>query len=94
MTQATRNGLIGLLEFPAVSQIDQLVMDLYLEPFASREDFETRASGDTHLLAVLATAEYHEHWHRIAAAATARPSGCDVHPVLMPGCFRCTEVNR
>jgi hypothetical protein len=70
MTQATRNGLIGLLDSPAVAAIDQEVMDAYLSPYSSHEDYVARATGETVYLAVQATAEYHEHWERIRSAST------------------------
>lgn len=68
MTQATRNSLIGLLDSPAVAEIDQTVMDAYLSAYSSRADYEQNARNQTCFLAVLATAEYHEHWERIGAS--------------------------
>ena len=68
MTQTTRNGLIGLLDSPAVAEIDQAVMDAYLSPYSSREDYVARATGETVYFAVQATAEYHEHWERVGAS--------------------------
>lgn len=70
MTQATRNGLIGLLDSPAVAEIDQAVMDAHLSAYPSRENYEATAKGHTCFYAVLSTAEYHEHWQRIADAST------------------------
>jgi len=70
MTQATRNGLIGLLDSPAVAEIDQAVMDAYLAPYSSHADYVERATGETVYFSVQATAEYHEHWERIRNAST------------------------
>ena len=68
MTTATRNGLIGLLDSPAVAEIDQAVMSAYLASYSSHADYMARATGETVYFAVLATAEYHEHWERVAAS--------------------------
>lgn len=64
MTATTRNGLIGLLDSPAVAEIDQAVMDAYLSAYSSRESYEATAKNQTCFFAVLSTAEYHEHWER------------------------------
>jgi hypothetical protein len=64
MTAATRNGLIGILDAASVAEIDQAVMDAYLSPYSSHEDYVARATGETVYFAVKATAEYHEHWER------------------------------
>lgn len=98
MTQATRNGLIGLLDSPAAAEIDQGVMDTYLSAYSSRADYEQNARNQTCFLAVLATAEYHEHWER-----TARPlvvwsssdsrfgicTACGAQYELGEGCHHC-----
>lgn len=83
MTQATRNGLIGLLDSPAVAEIDQAVMDAYLSAYSSRADYETNARNQTCFLAVLATAEYHEHWERIIGASTVTETPNDLYPVSL-----------
>ena len=64
MTQATRNGLIGILDAPQIAEIDQAVMSAYLAPYSSHADYVERATGETVYFAVQATAEYHEHWQR------------------------------
>ena len=75
MTQATRNGLIGILDAPAVAEIDQAVMDAYLAPYSSHADYVTRATGETVYLAVQATAEYHEHWNDPRYMFPSKPGG-------------------
>lgn len=74
MTQATRNVLIGLLDSPAVAEIDQAVIDAYLSAYSSREDYVARATGETVYFAVQATAEYHEHWAQYAKLCPASAS--------------------
>ena len=80
MTQATRNGLIGILDAAAVAEIDQAVMDAYLAPYSSHADYVERATGETVYLAVMATAEYHEHWARLGGATY----GPEPHSTFMP----------
>ncbi len=97
MTTATRNGLIGLLDSPAVAEIDQAVMSAYLAPYSSHADYVERATGETVYFAVQATAEYHEHWERVGSASAMKRhlySGCrqaedENHCHCKPTCCYC-----
>lgn len=69
MTSETRYHLLNLLSAQQQAEIDQAIMDSYLSTFASRAEYESDGERRRlYFLAVLATAEYHEHWER-----TARP---------------------
>lgn len=46
----------------ACGATSQQIMDAYLEPWSSREGYERDGASFPEFLAVLATAEYHEHW--------------------------------
>ncbi len=72
MTQQTRNDLIAGMDRAAVAEIDQNIMDAYLEPFDCKESYEVRAGLNPEFYAVLSTAEYHQHWESIRSASTGR----------------------
>lgn len=45
---------------------EQAVMDEYLSEWGSDAEYRATAANDPEFLAVLATAEYHEHWNATA----------------------------
>lgn len=43
---------------------DQMLMDCYLAHYATPDDYKRDCARRPEFLAVLATAEYHEHWSK------------------------------
>lgn len=76
MTSATRNLLLSA-SFASAIASDQSVMDAYLGSI-SRKAYESRFANAPEFYAVLATAEYHEHWARLSiiAAPSDRVTAC------------------
>lgn len=67
MTAITRQLLIAKTAGVSASDSDQTVMDAYLGS-STRAAYELASFNTREFYAVLATAEYHEHWDSTASA--------------------------